>query len=50
MHVADCTAVMERYFVTKVLENAMRNGKYFFVANAAQAGRLWPALAAHDCA
>lgn len=47
LHPSTCGHVTEDYFITKVIENNRRNGKYFAVRSRAEAEGAWPDVA--DC-
>lgn len=49
IHRAGCPGVKESNFIRKVIDNQMRNGKYFHAGTAEAANSRWPRLSAHSC-
>lgn len=49
LHKAGCSAVREDNFARKVMQNAMRTGKYLHVADPAHARDQWSTLRERDC-
>jgi hypothetical protein len=49
VHRAGCSAIKERFFTTKVIENGGRNGAYLWAPDPHHARTRWPRLNEHGC-
>lgn len=49
LHRAGCPGIQEANFVTKVITNGARNGKYLWTARPETARERWQRLREHDC-